>query len=821
MSNFTDTIDENQCLFNSIKVINKNNDSLDTALCTISGLTKNLPSKEITSVVAGYNLNSTTSLFKGGAAFVLDENICPPWHVNDNNIPLTNIITTFTSETANDTEEVTKTETVTSMKDTFSGKSREVFPVEHLSWDQFMNSYAVWVAPPTNDHIYINQLMKIERSIYIPNDGNYMFEGQADNSLTLKIDNFNKNGDHNIESVFYTQSFSNNAISKKTVYLLKGYHVLYFEATNFKGAGTWKENPAGWAVVVKNSTGKIIWDTRSHLKDVEVFQTKKVTNTNTIIENIPTTKTIDTTNASVPLAKLGALKGNITMNAYSNVHTYFKNTLGIQADLDAGYYRLKYKTGAFSYAPNDGWGTIYGSTIYSVVGGIKTKLVDIGDSTTWKNVKSTDPDISIKLAQNYYGAGAPYYKDVYFPGGTMSMEFIDSTYSDNRIHTTGAQTYDVYPLTLPNVTHQQITKNDKLLKHIQDVVSINPPMSGTTTIFDCSAVFPQGIESGVLMADGRVYCSQSNYTVGKAAIYDPLTDTIQPANYPDKNQGIFSSSGVLMADGRILLIPSTKNKPGKIYNPINNAILTCNGNWSTSNDYAYYGGTLLPDGKVYINPCKSNTSALIYDPILDTTYYSSNTPIGGSYTSLLLPNGNVYRLPCTTINSNGIDRGYIYSLKTNMFIVSNAIYPATGQNRLGGCMLPDGRIFTTPHAGNSIPCGYIYNYKNDTLTSTTRDKFETVGSAGSGPYAGGSLLPDGRIFIPAYEASKSLIYDPVNDVTEYVNVNKLIGSFLLRNGYLFIPPYYLGTTGKLIYTYHQRNFDFAALSGPFFNNATY
>jgi hypothetical protein len=119
-------------------------------------------------------------------------------------------------------------------------------PVSNGAWSGFMNSYAVWTHPdgvtPTN------QTVRSTRIFTAPASGYYTFSAQADNYIELLVDN--------IFLVLTTGSFTST--TTVNVYLNQGSHPLTFDVTNYGG-------PAGFAVVIQDTNGNQLWNTRTLL----------------------------------------------------------------------------------------------------------------------------------------------------------------------------------------------------------------------------------------------------------------------------------------------------------------------------------------------------------------------------------------------------------------------------------------------------------------------------------------------------------------------------------------------------------------------------
>ena len=140
--------------------------------------------------------------------------------------------------------------------------SGTLYPVSYPpAWSSFMDTYAVWVDPGVNAFAGVSQTYY--RSFTAPYTGSYTFTYQADNELTLYVDD-----------VTVGTSVSYNGLpSTSSITLAAGQHLLRFVAENISNntSGAWIDNPAGWAVTISNTNSSVIWDSRTHAA-AEVIQ---------------------------------------------------------------------------------------------------------------------------------------------------------------------------------------------------------------------------------------------------------------------------------------------------------------------------------------------------------------------------------------------------------------------------------------------------------------------------------------------------------------------------------------------------------------------
>ena len=108
-------------------------------------------------------------------------------------------------------------------------------------WSVFQNTYAVW--PTTGNDM---DAYTIYRYFNAPYSGTYYFRSSVDNSASIFVDGTLVEGTVNFDQ-------TPNSVAK---ILSQGSHLLRFDVSN---AG----DVAGIAVAISNSSGQVIWDTRT------------------------------------------------------------------------------------------------------------------------------------------------------------------------------------------------------------------------------------------------------------------------------------------------------------------------------------------------------------------------------------------------------------------------------------------------------------------------------------------------------------------------------------------------------------------------------
>ena len=351
---------------------------------------------------------------------------------------------------------------------------------------------------------------------------------------------------------------------------------------------------------------------------------------------------------------------------------------------------------------------------------------------------------------------------------------------------------------------------------------------------------------GVLLTDGRVFCVPYNTsttgTTNRAYIYNPSTNTWSTTSaMTGLGAGTATfSGGVRLSDGRVFLVPYNTSTTGTtnkayIWNPTNDTWATTS-NSLTGVSTAYSGGVLLSDGKVLLVPYNSSSlsrRAAIYNPTANTWSYSysylalSSTAYQGALT---LSDGKVFLIPnavaathiidpsyggtidLTESNTSGVNScygcviipttdysgatyykilmvphtstfGYVYDLLTNTLSKTWDTFPGTDAFR-GGVLLKDGRVFLVPSNSTTARI-YDVRYNTTTVPSGTYP--------GTGAFTGGVLLPDGRVFCVPGSSTTARIYDPVaNTLTTpsgaYPGSSAFTGGVLLPDGRVFCVP---------------------------------
>ena len=140
---------------------------------------------------------------------------------------------------------------VTSVSSSASNTGGDLYPVDlSWAWGNFINTYGVWVTARGADD---GQPKIVQRVFNAPYSGTYTVEYAADNAMRFSIDG---------TLVAVTTDFSGSSFA--TTYMSRGEHVFRFEIQNYGAMSNWYNNPAGFALTIRDSSNTLIWDTRTY-----------------------------------------------------------------------------------------------------------------------------------------------------------------------------------------------------------------------------------------------------------------------------------------------------------------------------------------------------------------------------------------------------------------------------------------------------------------------------------------------------------------------------------------------------------------------------
>lgn len=214
-----------------------------------------------------------------------------------------------------------------------------VYPVSSTAgdWNSFMNEYAVWVNP--NAESVINVTQTRHRILTIPYSDTYTIDYAVDDNMFVYL---------NEKEIIYASVATSRAkplfgvepVGTKNLQLNAGTYVIRVDAYNNPVRG-------GWAIRIKDSTGKVIWTTRNSLAAEKVPGPQ---GPNVTIYND------GTTNARV--SNLFVNAGTVSIQA-SNVAVVNGGTGYGAVNTSAGYYNLTENyTPVYSFYTRDGATTV-------------------------------------------------------------------------------------------------------------------------------------------------------------------------------------------------------------------------------------------------------------------------------------------------------------------------------------------------------------------------------------------------------------------------------------------------------------------------------
>ncbi|MFO1130393.1 MAG: hypothetical protein U1E16_00045 [Hyphomicrobiales bacterium] len=340
---------------------------------------------------------------------------------------------------------------------------------------------------------------------------------------------------------------------------------------------------------------------------------------------------------------------------------------------------------------------------------------------------------------------------------------------------------------------------ERIQPHLQAAIArchgLDPSLTVMENAFTLDPDDGQGLFcAAILLADGRVFFmpgqSGVRTAVIKPHIWDPHTGSMHQVEVPwEAGSGAEFGGGCLLQDGRVFLVPAWTSASAQAYvydpeldrlTPAGEAVVT-----------GYNSCVLLPDGRVLLIPW-SATSPLLYDPRADTmTVSAAATPpelqTGADFTGgQLLPDGRVLLVP------NQAPGALVYAPAADSLAV--VAVDLGGASCGSGVLLPDGRVLLPISYGEGKTV--IFDPETDSCPVTTPP------SHPGGYHAGGALLADGRVLVVAGQNGDLVdcrIWDPADDtyapVQEFLPVPAIgqgayAGGCVLPAGRVVFTPWY-------------------------------
>lgn len=179
---------------------------------------------------------------------------------------------------------------------------------------------------------------------------------------------------------------------------------------------------------------------------------------------------------------------------------------------------------------------------------------------------------------------------------------------------------------------------------------------------------------------------------------------------------------------------------------------------------SYFGGVLRPDGRIYLVP--RNQAGQNFWHYIDTTKtpgsaghvvaYSrwTGSPNGANFGGVLGVNGNVYFVPYNIanrtqwcyINTSGTPLGYSHGIT------------ALNNGYVGGCLAPDGKIYLAPY---SQATATVWHYIDSTITPGSAGcvvAYTHGVTTVDGAYYGAVLAPDDKIYLLPFHQSTATVW---------------------------------------------------------------
>lgn len=229
-----------------------------------------------------------------------------------------------------------------------------------------------------------------------------------------------------------------------------------------------------------------------------------------------------------------------------------------------------------------------------------------------------------------------------------------------------------------------------------------------------------------------------------AEIFDPLTGTSSPTGNMSVNRS--TDKGILLADGRILIMPRYHDFPVEIYDPHSARFVSlAKIPWlppiTTAN--------LLQSGRIFVT---TQQHSALFDPAAGAfTSVVAMEETRKNHTSTLLKDGHVLIVGGSTGNNELTGRNLIYHPSSNGFTEAGRLQV----DRWGhtAVLLHDGRVLILGgHTGSEQA---ILAEMYDTETDT----FLPVGVAAISPLAA-LLLPSGRVLLIHVPNGNIVLYNP-------------------------------------------------------------
>ena len=385
------------------------------------------------------------------------------------------------------------------------------------------------------------------------------------------------------------------------------------------------------------------------------------------------------------------------------------------------------------------------------------------------------------ISGNYIGAIQTFGNTIVATGGLSgNLIFSRVTAYQNDIVTDSTISYgkDLIKSNYGNVaSYSNVLPIQTSLAYYYSNVVTRQPWWSTTSSPNVSYMYTEGqtgFSAGVLLPDGKVVMVPS--TSRSIGIYDTKTNIFSnalPSGLTALASGWGWNSGVLLQNSNVAFIPGSNNYIG-IYDPYRNAISL--GPFISTTD-AFRGGVLLPNGNVLCIPY--NTFVFTEFNPDDPGAAVRNASIGGPgnspylWSGTLMPNGNVI---CAPHSGNFVIYDYRQALPSKTTDLNVVFF----NKHTGSVLLPSGNVLCVPGASG-------YRLAQVSPAGVYSNAVSTV--SGTGNYQGACILGNGKVLFGPGTGTNIGVYDIYTDTIATVPIESGYGvPIALPDGRAILPP---------------------------------
>lgn len=242
---------------------------------------------------------------------------------------------------------------------------------------------------------------------------------------------------------------------------------------------------------------------------------------------------------------------------------------------------------------------------------------------------------------------------------------------------------------------------------------------------------------------------------------------------------------VLDSNGNVVFVPYSYGSV--VHYDVSSGVYT-ETTLTNSGTARFSGGCLANNGKIIMAPLLHRFVG-IFDPNTKTYSDGPSIPSGPTYRGAInVSETEVILLPANTTTTKILK----YNPVTNT--VSDGPNTISGAAYEGGCLLPDGRVWLSPIAGNPA----IYNPTTNTLT-----EIAAQASIGNNAYSTSVCLPNGWVVMCPRSATIGYVWDSKSEswlshtITFPSGSNKWRGACIAQNGDIVLIPYDYDYIGRI------------------------